>query len=1039
MAWEIVRQESPEDPGNRSRLWDPDDIYEAFKNDKVSEAIRSIQINLLTLKGKKLAPHIPKMSRLRFVEIHGEEDDHAYYGKFRAEEQGLQFSATEIRFLFWKCYALKSLPDIFSFEKIVILKLELGRTEKLWDGVQNLVNLKELDLTGSRSLKELPDLSKAKYIEVLCLGSCSGLTRLPSSFANHTQLLYLDISHCPEILTIPELPLSLESLYAGSCISLKTVFFHSTVVEQSKKNRKQVSFDNCMNLDEPSLEAIWLNARINVMKFAYQHLSAAKQDDFQNYNDYDKNYDSYQAFYGYPGSSVPEWLEYKSRKYSVIIDLSSAPPSPVYGFILCFVLLGELDKLKVNIVISDCEGKGVMDRVRVKLNCKFRNTFVNKWSSFESQKVVVMYDQKCSNFLNNIAKSLTRFKIMVRTATKDDGSFYSKRIMVGLSGFGLKTPTNEGCVPSPACQTAETIGYILQAFDVNKINAFVDDKLEKGEELWPSLVEAIEGSSISLIIFSPYYASSPWCLKELVSILQCKEKYGHTVIPVFYHVKPTDVRHQSSDGYRKAFANHERKHKNEVQLWRDVFEKNDADLLKAIVDLVLRRLSKSQITTGYLKYLLKDGERDNSMVVSLERLKDKALITFSKDNVVSMHDSIKEMAWEIVRQESPEDPGNRSRLWDPDDIYEALKNDKVSEATRSIQIDLETLKKQKLMPHIFSKMSKLRFMEIYGEDKYNCYNKFSGEKLVILKLGGVEKLWDGVKNLVNLKELDLRNSRNLKQLPDLSKASNIEVLCLTGCLSLTSVHPSVFSLTKHEILNLDGCKSLTILATHLHLCRLRYLNLNDCYNLTEFTLTSDNIKQLSLELTRMKALPSSFGHQRKLEFLCASLEQIKENRRLVSFVNSMKLDEPSLEAIGLNARINVMKFANQHLSAPKQDDFQNYNDYEKNFYSYQAFYGYPGSRVPEWLEYKSAKYSVIIDLSSAPPSPGKGITDRVRMKLNHEYGSVISHKVVVMYDQRCSDFLNNIATTRFKIMVTGRPRKDLLALIHLNGFRGEIE
>ncbi|BAT80151.1 hypothetical protein VIGAN_02313000 [Vigna angularis var. angularis] len=86
----------------------------------------------------------------------------------------------------------------------------------------------------------------------------------------------------------------------------------------------------------------------------------------------------------------------------------------------------------------------------------------------------------------------------------------------------------------------------------------------------------------------------------------------------------------------------------------------------------------------------------------------------------------------------------------------------------------------------------------------------------------------------------------------------------------------------------------------------------------------------------------------------------------------MKLDEPSLEAIGLNARINVMKFANQHLSAPKQDDFQNYNDYEKNFYSYQAFYGYPGSRVPEWLEYKSAKYSVIIDLSSAPPSPVYG-------------------------------------------------------------------
>lgn len=40
------------------------------------------------------------------------------------------------------------------------------------------------------------------------------------------------------------------------------------------------------------------------------------------------------------------------------------------------------------------------------------------------------------------------------------------------------------------------------------INSFVDNKLERGEETWQSLVEAIKGSSISLIIFSPDHASS---------------------------------------------------------------------------------------------------------------------------------------------------------------------------------------------------------------------------------------------------------------------------------------------------------------------------------------------------------------------------------------------------------------------------------------------------------------------------------------------------------------------------------------------------
>jgi len=261
---------------------------------------------------------------------------------------------------------------------------------------------------------------------------------------------------------------------------------------------------------------------------------------------------------------------------------------------------------------------------------------------------------------------------------------------------------------------------------------------------------------------------------------------------------------------------------------------------------------------------------------------------------------------------------------------------------------------------------------------------------------------------VNLKELDLRNSLRLKELPDLSKATNIEVLCLRECISLTSLHPSVFSLPNLETLNLCGCMRLTIPATDIHLRSFSYLDLDGCCNLMEFTLTSDNMKELNLELTSMKALRSSFGHQRKLEFLClggshierlpssfvnliqllhlditfcgklleipelplslqtlyaggceslktvffhsTAVEQIKENRKQVLFDNCMNLDERSLEAIGLNARINIMKFANQHLSAPRQDDFQNYNNH---YDSFQAFYAYPGSSVPEWLEYKT--------------------------------------------------------------------------------------
>jgi len=112
------------------------------------------------------------------------------------------------------------------------------------------------------------------------------------------------------------------------------------------------------------------------------------------------------------------------------------------------------------------------------------------------------------------------------------------------------------------------LSHMIESFERNKINAFVDDKLERGNEIWPSLVRAIEGSFISLIIFSQDYASSSWCLDELVTILECREKYGQIVIPVYYHVNPTHVRRQL-ESYEIAFVDHDK-----VRIWRRALNKS---------------------------------------------------------------------------------------------------------------------------------------------------------------------------------------------------------------------------------------------------------------------------------------------------------------------------------------------------------------------------------------------------------------------------------------------------------------------------------
>ncbi|XP_037494761.1 disease resistance protein RML1A isoform X4 [Jatropha curcas] len=104
------------------------------------------------------------------------------------------------------------------------------------------------------------------------------------------------------------------------------------------------------------------------------------------------------------------------------------------------------------------------------------------------------------------------------------------------------------------------------------IPTFIDNRLERGEEIEPAILKAIEDSHISVIIFSKNYASSPWCLDEVVKIFQCKDEFGQKVIPVFYHVDPTDVYNQTGS-FAEDFAKHDQDFKDRVQNWRVVLSR----------------------------------------------------------------------------------------------------------------------------------------------------------------------------------------------------------------------------------------------------------------------------------------------------------------------------------------------------------------------------------------------------------------------------------------------------------------------------------
>ena len=108
------------------------------------------------------------------------------------------------------------------------------------------------------------------------------------------------------------------------------------------------------------------------------------------------------------------------------------------------------------------------------------------------------------------------------------------------------------------------------------ISIFRDnEKLKQGTSIASELLKAIEESRFAIIVLSRDYASSKWCLIELTKIVECMEKTGLVVLPVFHYIDPSVVRnHRGTFG--EAFAKHEESFKDNienVQTWKAALTK----------------------------------------------------------------------------------------------------------------------------------------------------------------------------------------------------------------------------------------------------------------------------------------------------------------------------------------------------------------------------------------------------------------------------------------------------------------------------------
>ncbi|XP_061370296.1 disease resistance protein RPV1-like [Gastrolobium bilobum] len=353
-------------------------------------------------------------------------------------------------------------------------------------------------------------------------------------------------------------------------------------------------------------------------------------------------------------------------------------------------------------------------------------------------------------------------------------------------------------------------------------------------------------------------------------------------------------------------------HSRDTEFWKcdlDKFEskKESFKEIQNVLQVSYNGLSElNQAIFLDIAFFFKDENKDHVIRIldacdffatsGIRVLEDKALITISKSNRIEMHDLLQEMGLDIVRKEFSRHPGRRSRLRDIGEVRDVLNKNKGTDAVEGMTLDLSQkvdlhisaatfnimtgLRLLKLYVPLDKKRSttvkhppalmpfsdKMRYLEWYGYPLKSLPPPFCAELLVEIRLpySDVEYLWGGMQELKNLERMDLSECKQLIKLPDLSGASKLKLLFLSGCESLCVVHPSVLSKDTLVTLLLDRCKKLESVICEKHLRSLEKFSVNGCSRLKEFSLSSDLIERLDLSDTGIEILPSSIGRLRKL-------------------------------------------------------------------------------------------------------------------------------------------------------------------------------
>ncbi|XP_037495856.1 disease resistance protein RUN1-like [Jatropha curcas] len=308
MGWKLVRQESPKEPGKRSRLWLFEDIFHVMSKNTGTEDVEGLVLELPDPKENQLsAKAFSKMknlrllifhnlhfsqnleylsSELRFLEWHGypcktfpptfqskqlvlelpDPKENQLSAKAFSKmknlrllifhnlhfSQSLEYLSSELRYLEWHGYPCKTFPPTFQSKQLVELNLCFSQVEQLWDGIKQLNNLKVMKLSHSRNLVKTPDFRGVPNLEELILEGCTRLYEIDRSIGVLQTLVLLNLKDCKRLVSLPE----------GHVECLEELDISGTAIKQTShssfhfKNLKNLSLNGCNGQSKPLLSIL---------------------------------------------------------------------------------------------------------------------------------------------------------------------------------------------------------------------------------------------------------------------------------------------------------------------------------------------------------------------------------------------------------------------------------------------------------------------------------------------------------------------------------------------------------------------------------------------------------------------------------------------------------------------------------------------------------------------------------------------------------------------------------------------------------------